>query len=167
MPATNKLPNLGEALAPILKQVPADQQPLLIALTERMAAGRYREWAANVVDPRQRSLLLACAAREDEVATLVESLYPQAASMQRKILMSIPELAETTQALFAAYDIQDQYRLQAQGERLGASTWRSFAKHTTDPRAAELFTRCAFLEEESAVVLETILGGAADADAGT
>ncbi|TMJ36253.1 MAG: hypothetical protein E6G89_16995 [Alphaproteobacteria bacterium] len=166
MPATNRLPNIGEVLAPVLKQVPADQQPLLIALTERMAAGRYRDWAANVVDPQQRSLLLACAAREDEVATLIESLYPQAAAMQRKILMGIPDLAETTQALFAAYDIQDQYRLQAQGERLGASTWRSFAKHTTDPRAAELFMRCALLEEESAVVLESVFGSGADANAG-
>ena len=37
---SSALPNIGEALAPVLARVPREQQPLLIALAERMAAER-------------------------------------------------------------------------------------------------------------------------------
>ena len=42
------------------------------------------------------------------------------------------------------------HALQAQGERLGAATWRSFA-------AGAVFLGCALLEEENAACLETLL----------
>jgi hypothetical protein len=50
-----------------------------------------------------------------------------------------------------------QFTIQAQGERLGAATWRAFARHTEVPSVRDTFLVCAELEEQSATVLEAIL----------
>src|SRR5262245_14025170 len=44
---TSDLPNVAAALAQVLQRVPRRQQPLLIAIAERLAADRYRGWAAE------------------------------------------------------------------------------------------------------------------------
>ena len=43
-----------------------------------MAAERYRGWAGAVDDATVRAGLLACAAREDEIAARVEAVHPDA-----------------------------------------------------------------------------------------
>jgi len=152
---TVELPNVGAILAPLLQRVPPAEQPLLIALAERMAADRYRGWASDSPDPARAARLRACAEREDEIARRIETLYPETPRAQRDLLAKHPDLADANRALFAGRPVAEQFAIQAQGERLGAATWRSFAKQR--PEARDTFLACATLEEESAAVLEAIL----------
>ena len=153
------LPSIGAALGPLLLAVPRAQQPLLIALAERLAAVRYREWAGAVSDRAFAAELLACAMREEDIAGQVEALYPGADSAQRALLDAHPELESINRALFAGRSIGDQFRIQASGERLGATTWRAFADAAAEPAARATFLACALLEEQSAAVLEAAMSG--------
>lgn len=150
------LPNVGEALAPVLARVPREQQPLLIALAERMAAERYRGWAGEVGAAEERAKLLACAEREEEIARRVEALHADAAAIQRDLLAKHPDLAELDRTLFAGRPLAQQFAIQAQGERLGAATWRSFARDETGAGRREVLLACAELEEANALVLEAL-----------
>ncbi len=152
----SELPNVAEILAPILERVSREQQPLLVAIAERTAAERYRGWATEPGYEAHRSQLLACAQREEEIADQIEALYPDAAAVQRDILSKTPDVEEINRGLFAGRPLSEQLTIQAQGERLGAATWRAFARGTSSP-FRETFQACALLEEESAVVLEAIL----------
>jgi len=157
MTNNSQLPSIGELLLPLLKRVSVEHKPLFIAIAERAAAERYRGWASKVGVANLKSPLLACANREDEIATLIESMYPDAQAIQHEILSKIPELTDTS--FFSQYSMTDQFVIQAQGERLGAETWRSFAKQTNDSQARAIFLKCAMLEEESAKFLESIPKG--------
>jgi organic hydroperoxide reductase OsmC/OhrA len=148
------LPSVGEALAPVIARVPRAEQPLLIALAERLAAERYRGWAAEIGDASARAQLLACAEREEEIARRVEALFPNAAPVQRDLLAKHPEVAELNRTLFAGRPLAHQFAIQAAGERLGAATWRSFAGREADAGRRDVLLACAALEEESALVLE-------------
>jgi hypothetical protein len=154
------LPNVAEILATVLQRVPREQQPLLIAYAERLAAERYRGWASDPAQANRRAQLLACADREEEIASRVEGLHGEAATIQRAILADNPDLEQINRTLFAGRPLAEQFAIQAQGERLGAATWRAFAAHASDPSQRSVFLACAELEEESAVVLEAILAGA-------
>ena len=152
----SELPNLAEVLGGVLERIPRDQQPLFVAIAERLAAERYRGWAAQPSYDTHRNQLLACAQREEEIADRIESLYPDAAAVRRDILAKNPDLEEINRGLFAGRPLSEQLTIQAQGERLGAATWRSFARGAS--RAFhEAFQACALLEEESAAALEAIL----------
>jgi len=151
-----RLPRVAEVLAPILARVRREQQPLLIAIAERMAAERYRGWAGEAELLPHRNELLACAVREEEIARRIEALFPNAANVQRELLAGNPEVEGINRDLFAGRPPSEQLTLQAEGERLGAATWRAFAAEASGP-ARETFQACALLEEESAAVLETIL----------
>jgi hypothetical protein len=156
-----ELPDLGRIIGPFLQRVAQEQRPLLIAVAERMAADRYRAWAREVTDPPRSARLLACADREEEIARRVEALYPEAASVQRDILASNPDLEDLNRSLFAGRPLDQQFAIQARGERLGAATWRAFAHDEKNPAAHDTFLGCAGLEEESAAVLEAFLEGKA------
>jgi hypothetical protein len=160
MPSSHEsdLPNVGEILGRVLQRVPMSEQPLLIAAAERLAATRYRGWASAASDPTQRSQLMACADREEEIAQRIEALFPNAAATQREILANNPGVEDINRSLFADRPLHQQFKIQAQGERLGAATWRAFAQHAQSPLAAQTFQACAELEEASALVLEAILG---------
>jgi hypothetical protein len=67
-----ELPNIAEIIGPILQRLPAAERPLLGAVAERLAAERYRGWAAAASDAAWRAALLACAAREEDIAGRVE-----------------------------------------------------------------------------------------------
>jgi hypothetical protein len=155
MPA--EVPNIAAVLATVLQRVPRHHQPLLIAFAERLAAARYRGWAEQVADAERKAGLLACADREEEIAARIESLYPNASAMQQDLLGTSPDLLDINRQLFAPLALEQQFRLQAEGERLGAATWRAFAAHATDPRARDIFLACAPLEERSAKLLERLL----------
>ncbi len=151
-----ELPDIAGVLMTVLQRVPSAQQPLLIAFAERLAADRYRGWATQAIDQQDRSGLFACADREEEIATRIESLYPNAKSIQQDLLAANPDLLEINRTLFAPLTLEQQFRLQAQGERLGAATWRAFAAHADEPRVRDVFLACAPLEERSAELLEKL-----------
>jgi hypothetical protein len=159
MPSTAApdLPNVAAVLAPLLQRVPRAQQPLLLAIAERRAAMRYRDWAGAVTAHTTQAHLRACADREEEIAQRIEGLYPDAAATQRALLAAHPDLEEINRSLFTGRPLAQQFTIQAQGERLGAATWRAFAQHEEDPSRRAVFEVCATLEEESAVVLESLL----------
>lgn len=155
--ATPALPNLGDVFARLLGSVAQEQRPLLIAIAERLAAERYRGWAKQAEMASHAAELRACADREDEIAGRVEALFPDAAAIQRELLAKHPDLADVNRAVFAGRPLRIQFRIQAQGERLGASTWRAFAKHEQNRTARETYLACAELEEASALVLDSLL----------
>lgn len=156
---TSELPNVAEILGRVLQRVPPAEQPLLIAIAERRAAERYRGWAHDPANVAHGSRLLACADREEEIARRVEGLYPEAAATQRRLIAENPDLEEINRSLFAGRPLAQQFTIQAEGERLGAATWRAFAEGAENPDARRTFLACATLEEESARVLESILTG--------
>jgi len=151
------LPNVAEVLGRVLQRVPSQDRPLLLALAERMAAERYRDWAADPVDRSRRSELLACADREEEIARRVEALYPGSDAVQRDLLAKHPDLEEINRQLFAGRPLEEQFAIQARGERLGAATWRSLAQRAGAEAERQTFVGCAELEEESASYLESLL----------
>lgn len=156
MPAKEPdLPDVAGLLSQAVLRVDAAQRPLLVAIAERMAAERYRHWAG--VLPDRKAELLACAAREEEIARRVEALHPDAAAVQRDLQAKHPDLSRLYSALFAGRAVAQQLAIQAQGERLGAATWRAFAAAASDPRTRETFLACAPLEEENAACLEKLV----------
>lgn len=155
-PESRVLPDVAEVLAPILARVARERRPLLLALAERMAARRYRVWASDPVHAAHRSRLLACARREEEIAERIEALDPDAGAVQAELRAANPELEEIDRRLFAGRSADDQLRIQARGERLGAATWRSLARDDAGA-VGETLRACALLEEENAVALESIL----------
>jgi hypothetical protein len=147
-------------LAPVLDATDPSDHPLLIAMLERWAAERYREWADAVGDISQVTQLIACAEREEEIAARVEALFSDSAAVQAKLAAAHPLLKGALSGGFTWRPIDEQFALQAAAERLGAATWRSFARRATaddDAEAAAVFETCALLEEASAAVLEQLL----------
>jgi hypothetical protein len=157
MSAATALPDVGSALRPVLARLAPEDRPLLIAMAERMAAERYRGWAAHVDDTGRRAGLLACAAREEEIAGRVESLYPDSAARQARIRQAVPDLVALTDEIFGERPLADQLAIQAAGERLGAATWRALAETAGAEATRAAFLACAPLEEASAEYLESLL----------
>lgn len=151
------LPDIGEVLAPLLATVPVADQPLFIAIAERMAARRYRGWADEPAYAAHAADLRACADREETIAGRVEALYPDAARIQRDLMAAHPELETVNRTLFEGRPLPDQLTIQSRGERLGAATWRSFARAEQDAGRRDVLSSCATLEEDSARVLEGIV----------
>jgi hypothetical protein len=154
------LPDVAEILGPLLARVEPGRQPLMLAIAERMAAERYRAWAAEVTDPAARAQLLACAGREEEIAGRVEAVVPDAAAIERELRAAHPDLVDINRTVFAGRPLRDQFAIQAQGERLGAMTWRAFAA-AGSAAARDAFQICATLEEASADVLEALIAAGA------
>ncbi len=154
---SDALPSVGEIVAPIIEKVEPEQQPLLIALAERIAARRYRAWAETVGIGDERERLVACAEREEEVARRVEGLFENAASVQSELLARHGGLEATYSELFEGRPLFDQFTIQARGERLGAATWRALADNS-DGSTRDTYLECAKLEEQSALVLEELAG---------
>jgi hypothetical protein len=151
------LPDVAAILAPLLAGVAAAERPLLLAIAERMAAERYREWADGAGDAATRAGLLACAAREDEIAARVEAIHPDAADGQARLRAAHPDLARLNTSIFAGRPLAEQLAIQAGAERLGAATWRAFAAGRADDLGRDAFLACAPLEEANAVFLESLL----------
>jgi hypothetical protein len=150
------VPDIVTTLAPVLAATDPAQHPLLIAMLERWAAVRYREWADAHDDVATVTALIACAEREEEIAARVEALYPEAAELVAGLEEANPRLRDVLAGSFAWRPIDEQFAMQAEAERLGASTWRSFARAADDPAAVDVFNACALLEEASAAVLEEL-----------
>lgn len=150
------IPNIGELLAPYLDQVPPAQLPNFLAMLERGAAERYRNWAQAM--PEHRDGLLRCAQREDEIADTVDALFPIAEAVRTELGKPLPAARDTYYALFANLELNEQLALQAGAERQGAAAWRGMVANIADEQARTQLEYCAQLEETSAAYLDQISG---------
>jgi hypothetical protein len=153
----SSIPNIAEILAGALRTIDPKLQPMLLAKLERLAAQRYRRWASDHTDQSVREGLLACADREEEIAKRVESLEPNAAAIQDKLLSDNPALVDLNRTLFEGRPLKVQFAMQAEGERAGAAAWRAYAASASDPSAQELLQSCSPLEQANADFLQTLL----------
>lgn len=153
---SDALPSVAELVGPIIEKVELEQQPLLIALAERIAARRYLTWAGVVGNTGDRDRLVACAEREEEVARRVEALFDGASAVQSELLARHGGLEAAYCELFEGRPLFEQFTIQSRGERLGAATWRALAEKSDDDSVRNTYLDCAKLEEESAIVLEDL-----------
>lgn len=151
------IPNVPEILRQALRNIDPKLQPFLLAKLERLAAQRYRIWASEHPDPSVKEGLLACADREEEIARRVESLDPDAAAIQNKLLSDNPDLLELNRTPFEGRPLKVQFAMQAQGEMAGAAAWKAYGAAASDPLAGELLQSCGPLEEANAAFLQTLL----------
>jgi hypothetical protein len=153
------LPDIAAVLRQALQAIEPASQPVLLAALERLAAKRYRSWAEDQPSPEVKAGLLACADREEEIARRIESLVPNATAIQEKLLADHPELLALNRTLFEGRPLNDQFTMQAQGERAGAAAWRAFAAATSDSAAQGVMQSCSPLEEANAEFLQSLVVG--------
>jgi hypothetical protein len=149
--------SIVEAFAPLLSHVAEHEIPMLIAMIERLAADRYRGWAATTDDPVERAGLFACALREDEIAEFIESLDVDAAARMAELNARFPDLNDRYQSVMTGRSRFEQFRIQSQGELGGADYMRQFAAASRGAVAAR-FTSLACCEEANSRYLSTLIG---------
>lgn len=150
-----QIPNFGQLLSPFIAQVPPSIMPRFLALLERGAADRYREWAAML--PAHAEVLLVCAASEDEIADRVESVFSLDEALRDELVSPLPAAKQTYYDAFSGMDVWDQLRVQANAERQGAQAWRNIASRITDERVIAELAACSALEEASADRLDALI----------
>jgi hypothetical protein len=147
------IPNFGELLAEHLSSVPPQAYPYLLSQLERTAADRYRGWAEEV--PEHRDGLLACAAREDEIADRVEALFPPSEEHRALVAAVIPKAKATYYAVFEPYSPVEQMTIQANAERQGANAWQTLK--AVYQEHADALDRLSEIEIGSADYLDALL----------
>jgi hypothetical protein len=153
-------PDFASLLAPYISGVPEDAVPAFLALLERTAAERYRHWAGEL--PEHAEGLLRCAAREDEIADAVESIYPATTDAQRQAMDSaLGPAKDTYYEVFANLTTLEQLAIQANAERQGAAAWRNMIPGEQDSATAAVLETCARTEEASADYLDALLSSLA------
>ena len=152
-----EVPDFDELLGGMMDKVKEEQRPLLIAMLERVAASKYREWSEHPDYGSKQSELRACAGREEEIATKVEGLYPDAAARQQAIARQMPELDQVAEDLFGGHSVPHQMAVLAAGERSGGRLWSGLAAAQSSAVARETMASCGPLEDANAAVLEQIL----------
>lgn len=150
-----QIPNFGQLLSPFIGQVPPSVMPRFLALLERGAADRYREWA--VMLPAHVDVLLQCATSEDEIADRVESVFTLDEALRDQLVAPLPGAKQTYYEAFSGMDVWDQLRVQANAERQGAQAWRNIAARMTDDLVISELAACSALEEESADRLDALI----------
>lgn len=152
-----EIPDFDGMLGGLVGSVGAEKGPLLIALLERVAAGRYRQWAAEPDYRAKESELLACAEREERIADQVEALYPNAQLLQKEIMEELPQLSAVDEDLFGGRSLRHQFAVLAAGERSGAGVWKRLAESAGSHHARDTMLGCVSLEETNAAVLDALL----------
>lgn len=153
-------PNFAKLLGPFIEPIPESARPAFLARLERTAAERYRLWAGQAA--ALAGGLLACAAREDEIADRVERVLGADAAAREKIESSIEAARDSYYAVFAGKPLREQLRIQADAERQGANAWRLIAAGLGDAAVATELEACSDLEEQSAAHLEGLLADPAN-----
>ncbi len=148
-----EIPNFGELLAEHLSAVPAEAYPYLLSQLERTAAERYRGWAAEVSEHAEG--LMACAAREDEIADRVEALFPPSEEHRALVGGVIPAAKATYYAAFEPYTAIGQMTIQANAERQGAGAWQNLK--AAYPDQGEALDALSAIELQSADYLDGLL----------
>ncbi|ARN72927.1 hypothetical protein [Oceanicoccus sagamiensis] len=150
------IPDFGSLLAPYIGAIPEASQPAFLSRLERTAAERYRGWAIQL--PEHKAGLLACAEREDEIATRVETVLPASSAEHTDLINQYIEPArDTYYQVFSALPVIDQLAIQANAERQGARAWRDIADQLEDPHIIEELLLCASIEEASADYLDKLI----------
>ena len=147
------IPNFAELLAEHLSSVPQEAFPYLLSQLERTAADRYRGWAVEV--PAHRDGLIACAAREDEIADRAEATFPPSEEHRALVATVTPKAKAVYYAAFEPYTPVEQMTIQANAERQGASAWQILK--TMYPQHAEALDQLSAIEIDSAEYLDALL----------
>ena len=148
------IPSFGELLAPYLSGVPEEALPFLLSQLERTAAARYRGWAEEVVEYREK--LLACADSEDEIADRVEHLLPPSDAHRALVLEMLPNAKAAYYKVFEGLSAVGQMTIQADAEKQGAGAWQRMK--ITHPALAEEMDALSEIELKSGDCLDQILG---------
>ena len=148
--------SITDAFLPLVPEIPEEQIPMTIAMLERIAASKYRGWAETTSDPVERDGLLACEAREIEIAEFIESLYPDAAAVIASLNERFPDLDARYDSVMAGRTRAEQLRIQSEGELGGADFMRQFAEANTGAVAAR-FTSLISCEEANSKFLAALL----------
>ena len=148
-------PDFGALLGPFIAQVPSDAIPRFLALLERGAAQRYREWSHEI--PEHVEVLLACSIREDDIASRVERVWPIDDSVREQLDAALPAARDMYYSIFIGLSPWEQLAIQANAELQGAAAWRGLAMSQTDVVIIDELERCAQLEEESSRELIRII----------
>ena len=151
--ATVTIPDFGELLAEHLDRMPPEAYPYMLSQLERTAAVRYRGWADDV--PEHRDGLLACAAREDEIADRVEALFPPSDEHRQLVATSINAARDTYYEVFDGLTPWEQMTIQANAERQGAGAWQNLK--AAYPQYAAQMDELSSIEVQSADYLDGIL----------
>ena len=149
------VPNFGELLAPAIVSVPDEGRPALLSGLERSAAERYRRWAEAL--PAHAEVLSACAAREDEIAELVQGLFPVAPAVQAAIDKALPEAIAIYYDVFSEHPVEDQLYLQSEAELQGSQAWVGIGAGVEDAAVKATLARCTALEVESSHAVKALL----------
>jgi hypothetical protein len=155
---TVETPNFGLLLAPILSQVDSAARPRFLALLERTAADRYRQWATQL--PTQADVLLACASREDEIADRIEAAFSIGDAKLEELKSLLPAARDIYYSAFENFDVHEQIRMQSDAELQGAHAWRSIAANVSDPSLLGELAKCSELEEMSSAAAKAMLANA-------
>ena len=148
-----EIPNFGALLAEHLNGVPAEAYPYLLSQLERTAADRYRQWAQDV--PAHQADILACAAREDDIADRVEALFPPSEEHRALVAEIIPAAKAAYYAAFEPYTPIQQMTIQANAERQGANAWQNLKAAYPEHTAA--LDELSAIETASADYLDELL----------
>lgn len=152
---TSETPNFGLLLSPVLSRVDATARPRFLALLERTAADRYRQWA--IAFPSGENVLMECAAREDEIADVIEAAFPIDEEKLAELIALLPAARDIYYAAFDGFTVLEQIEMQSDAELQGASAWRSIASGATDASVLAALARCSALEETSSRAAKTFL----------
>ncbi|NND69540.1 MAG: hypothetical protein HKN19_18255 [Halioglobus sp.] len=150
-------PDFAALLAPFIGAVPEEAVPNFLALLERGAAQRYRDWAEQLPDFRDG--LRRCAASEDQIADIVEGLFPIDEALASAIREPLPAARDAYYEVFEHLSLADQLAIQADAELQGAAVWRGMLAGELPAAVREGLERCSELEQESSAYLYSILDG--------
>ncbi len=148
--------SIAEAFEPLLPDLSPEEIPMIIALLERLAADKYRGWAEDTDDSIERTGLLACAAREDEIAEFIESLEADASVKTAELNTRFPDLLARYDSIMTGRTRSEQLRIQAEGELGGADYMRQFSEASEGAVAAR-FASLASCEESNSRFLSVLI----------
>ncbi|MEM7016927.1 MAG: hypothetical protein AAF512_06240 [Pseudomonadota bacterium] len=151
--------SITDAFLPLVPDIPEADIPMFIAILERVAASNYRGWADSSSDPVEQVGLIACEAREIEIAEFIESLYPDAAATIASLMAKFPDLEARYDAVLAGRSRIEQFRIQSEAELGGADFMGQFAAANTGAVAAR-FTSLSACEEANSKFLAALVGAA-------
>ena len=149
------VPKFGELLAPFISSVPEHAVPNFLALLERGAAQRYRDWAEQL--PEFADGLSICSESEDEIANIVEAMFTIDEDTAQQIQQPLPGARDTYYKAFEGFSLADQLAIQADAELQGADAWRAMLSDDNPAQLQEGLLKCIALEEASSKHLYSIL----------
>jgi len=137
--------------------LPGNARPYCLAQLERRAGERYREWADRSVDTALSAGLRVCAMREECIAEMIETAFPAPAEASEALDATLARIAERLADRFSGAGTTESFASQAAAERVGAETWKQFAKLAGTSEQRWTLEVCSKLETESAEFLDAAI----------